>query len=68
MPVRDLDARENVRRIFVELVLDGLARVRADRCCAQSCPAKTVQTGRDQELCSTAFAMRIDSLGMLATL
>lgn len=30
-PVGDLHARENVRRIFVELILDGLAGIRSDR-------------------------------------
>jgi hypothetical protein len=30
--IRDLDARENIRWILVELVLYGLARIGGDRC------------------------------------
>src|SRR4030095_1163055 len=31
-PIGDLDARKNIRRILVELVLYGLAGIRSDRC------------------------------------
>src|SRR5262245_57037991 len=31
-PVRNIDAREDIRRILIELLLDGLADVRSDRC------------------------------------
>src|SRR3954466_8248557 len=31
-PIRHLDARENVRGIFVELILYGFAGIRSDRC------------------------------------
>jgi hypothetical protein len=31
-PARDLDAREDIRQIFVELLLYRLADIRGDRC------------------------------------